>query len=182
MLLKGHVFKNVKSMDKGYLKTSLMSLLYYSDKDIFYMQVDEQETSGSNEYEFEMLIREKEKIERALDRLKKLFLFDDEGMSEKEFLIQQKELKDKLQEINKKLKVSKGSTLSDISEFQKLSNLIILKELTMFKQIDIKELLNVIEKEVLRDFFISLIKEIVVKDGKVISILFHNGIINRFIY
>lgn len=109
-------------------------------------------------------------------------MFDDEGMSEKEFLIQQKELKDKLQEINKKLKVSKGSTLSDISEFQKLSNLIILKELTMFKQIDIKELLNVIEKEVLRDFFISLIKEIVVKDGKVISILFHNGIINRFVY
>lgn len=182
MLLKGHAFKNVKSMDKSYLKTSLMSLLYYSDKDIFYMQVDEQETSGSNEYEFEMLIREKEKIERALDRLKKLFLFDDEGMSEKEFLIQQKELKDKLQEINKKLKVSKGSTLSDISEFQKLSNLIILKELTMFKQIDIKELLNIIEKEVLRDFFISLIKEIVVKDGKVISILFHNGLINRFIY
>lgn len=182
-LLYGEHLKNVKHIDKTYLENTYMSLLYNQNKDIFYERLDELEDNDSKLYDYELLVREKEKLERALNRLKKLYLFDEEGISEKEFLVQQKELKDNLNEINEKLNKSSTTSLAmNITDLQKISNFILMKEISCMEKVELKKLLLNVNKEIIREFIVSIIKEIVIKDGKVISILFHNGIINRFIY
>ncbi|MDA3731622.1 recombinase family protein [Niameybacter massiliensis] len=182
-LLSGDSLKKVKSLDKTYLQDTYMSVLYNQNKDVFYEQLDNLEGMESKLYDYELLIGQKEKLERALERLKKLYLFDEEGISEKEFLVQQKALKDELDATNKKLKHSSNHTsTSDITDLQKLSNFMLLTQLNNQEKIQLKELLERIDKGTLRNFIVSIIKEIIVKDGKVISILFHNGLINRFIY
>lgn len=182
-LLSGDAFKKVKSLDKAYLNMTYTTILYNQNKDLFYEQLDDLEAAETKCYDYEILLDQKAKLERALDRLKKLYLFDEEGLSEKEFLVQQKDLKDQLEGINQKLKQSPAPALEhDITDLQKLSNFILMHELNCMDKIEIKSLLDKMDKETIREFITSIVKEIVIKDGKVISILFHNGLINRFIY
>lgn len=182
LLLDGDVFKNVKALDKTYLNRSYMSILYHSDKDIFYERLDNCNNPETDEYEYVLLTKEKEKIERALDRLKKLYLFDEESMSEKEFLVQQKELKDRLLQIKVQLKNTTSSSMPNIDDLQALSNIIMLGKIQNSEKLDLKSMIAATNREDLKDFIQSIVKEIVVKDGKVISILFHNGLVNRFVY
>ncbi len=47
----------------------------------------------------EIIKKEKVKFERAMQRLEDLYLFDDEAMSEKDYMIKKKKINEKLQEI-----------------------------------------------------------------------------------
>ncbi len=51
------------------------------------------------DYKVSKILDEKVKLERALERLEDLYLFDDHSMSEKNYLIKRKSIKDKLQEV-----------------------------------------------------------------------------------
>ena len=62
-------------------------------------------TSGSNNViniDIELLNKNKLKFERALTRLDDLYLFDDNAMSEKDYIIKKNSITEKLKEIKKK--------------------------------------------------------------------------------
>lgn len=54
--------------------------------------------------EKDLLVAEKRKKERALVRLKKLYLYSDDAISEKDYLLEQKQLVDSIESINKRLR------------------------------------------------------------------------------
>ena len=56
-----------------------------------------------------------EKYKRALNRLEDLYLFDDEGMSEKDYLLKKQKLETKLKEIDEELKNTNKIPTLDLS-------------------------------------------------------------------
>jgi DNA invertase Pin-like site-specific DNA recombinase len=121
------------------------------------------------------------KFKRAIDRLDDLYLFSDEGMSEKDYILKKQKFANEIDALseNKKLieleplKHEESSLIAQASEF------ILINELDQ-NHIDFVDLWMGIDSEYLKAFIQSIIEEIEVKDGKVSAIKFNNGIENRF--
>lgn len=137
----------------------------------------------NTDLEIDKLKKEKSKYERALERLEDLYLFDDEGISEKDYIIKKNKIVEKLNEINKEFKKHKSSDSNNINFILAASNFILGKTLVLYDEnINIKLLINKVGRDLLKEFVNSIIEKIVVRDRKVISIKFKNGIENKFIY
>ncbi len=133
-------------------------------------------------FENEGLTKEREKYKRALIRLDDLYLFDDESISEKDYLIKKNKLNDKLNEIESKLKHEKKSGNNDVN-FIKLATNAMLNDILMeTENIDMKLFINTVGRDVIKEFITTIIDKIIVRDKKVMCIRFKNGTENRFIY
>ncbi|WP_061312833.1 hypothetical protein [Clostridium botulinum] len=124
---------------------------------------------------------------RAFERLQSLYLFSDDTMPEKDFLVQKLKLTEKLDEVNKKIYLineenSNTVTYDDISFLKKTSNFMINNELMNKKFINFKTMVMTMDKQLIKDFINTIIDKIEIKNGKVATIHFKNGIINNFIY
>jgi DNA invertase Pin-like site-specific DNA recombinase len=133
------------------------------------------------------LAKEKKKIERALDRLESIYYFDDEGMSQKDYLIKKKRFEEKLKETNKKIKKMAKEFSQNLPgynlEFIKKATQFLLYKVGMDNFIDYNKLVQIIDKSILRDFMKCNIKKIVIEEDRTISsIEFINGMVHRFIY
>lgn len=141
--------------------------IYSSDKD--------------NSYELDLLYKEKNKYIRALERLEDLYLFDDEGMSEKDYILKKNKIKSKIDDVDVKLKAysEKGEKINNefIMQVQlfKFTNLLKSDD-------DYTTILNEIGREILKDFFKCIFEKILIKDKNVEKIIFKNGIEFKFIY
>ncbi|MFV3013612.1 recombinase family protein [Clostridium botulinum] len=137
----------------------------------------------SNSIELEIIKKEKVKFERAMQRLEDLYLFDDEAMSEKDYIIKKKKINEKLQELNSKLKGF--DTCVDVSELnlmKEVSNFMLSKELLNIHDINYKELVLTVGRERLKDFVKTIIDKIIIKDKKILSVKFKNGLVIKFVY
>lgn len=133
------------------------------------------------------LKKEKVRLERAIDRLNKLFLYSEKAMSESEYLTQKIQLSDSLEEVEDKLAflASEGSLQQSITDDEfiaKASNFILSQKLTDRNYISFQSLSATVSPEVLDSFLSSIIDNIVFKDGAVNSITFRNGLSHTFIY
>ena len=128
-----------------------------------------------------MLYKEKNKYIRALERLEDLYLFDDEGMSEKDYILKKNKIKSKINDVDFKLKAysEKGEKINNefIMQVQlfKFTNLLKSDD-------DYTTILNEIGREILKDFFKCIFEKILIKDKNVEKIIFKNGIEFKFIY
>ena len=134
------------------------------------------------DYEIEKLNKEKVRYERALKRLDDLYLFDDEAMSEKDYILKKNEMTNMLDSISQKIKAKNIIDSNDINFFKSTSALILKLELNSGKTINYKELILRVGKDALKEFVNTIINKIVIKDKKITSIEFKNGHITRFIY
>lgn len=132
----------------------------------------------SKEYKNDIKQKELEKYKRALNRLEELYLFDDEGITSKDYIIKKKNLEDKIKEINDTLK-SKIDT--DTNEIDSDLLLIIIDNI-LLKKVNNKKAIELIGRESLKEFFNYLIKEITILDKKIISVTFKNGLTAGFSY
>ena len=133
--------------------------------------------------ELELLASERDKYTRALDRLQSLYLFSDEGISEKDYILRQGELEDKLEAVNRRIAEIRGEQPEDSSDLlQKATRFYIQNELVKKRSLDFRRAVDVFDKEGLKDFFSSLIDTMTVKDGRVKAIRFKNGLTNVFVY
>ena len=145
------------------------------------------EGSGSADQKKEDELKARiQKCERALERLKKAYLFSDDSMSEKEFLELRAEIEQERVAASNELqdlRTSEFTTITDEAAFFKsASGFLLAHHLNNDDHIIYSDLAPVVDPEVLRDFFRSVISRIYVHDVRVEKIVFRNGITHTFLY
>ncbi len=181
-LLRGNYLKDVDYIEPAGLIEMYNSFKGFNNEDLFAPPM-----INENSFDKDILINEKRKQERALSRLKSLFLYADENvLSETEFLQQQQNILDNINKIDNQLKEFDNQDISfDLSDedfIKKASYFILSNELQNQRTVNYKKLIKNLDSKILKQFIISIVKNISVKDGKVTSICFQNGITQKFIY
>ncbi|WFD11976.1 recombinase family protein [Tepidibacter hydrothermalis] len=185
ILLSGKTFKDVVGINTKDLESAYISILYTTDNIL--MNPPAKTKSKENISELEVLGKEKEKYERAIERLQNLYLFSEESMPEKDFLVQKHNLKSKIDDINNKIhslheQNNNHVAYNDISFLQKASHFMIQNELLNKKFIDYRNMSMVIDKQLIKDFMNTVIDKVIIDDRKVAGICFKNGLTHNFIY
>ncbi|HBJ2623444.1 TPA: recombinase family protein [Clostridium botulinum] len=185
-LLSGKTFVNIAGIDRANLESLYLSFLYSKTDNVLLKTKDKSKVIDLKS-NLSVLTKEKEKYNRAFERLQSLYLFSDDAMSEKDFLVQKLKLTEKLDEVNKKIDLineenSNTVTYDNISFLKKTSNFMINNELMNKKFINFKTMVMTMDKQLIKDFINTIIDKIEIKNGKVATIHFKNGIINNFIY
>ncbi len=185
-LLRGEVFSNVAGIERTGLQEMYDMLRSgKSDTDIYKPKVVT--SDGTEPSERDLLLSEKRKKERALARLKTLYLYNEEGIPEKDYFIEKKSLTDELTKIDNRLneiekEAASAFSISDDDFMAKASYFIMSQQLLTKRYVNFDALIRKIDPKIIKDFIDSVIKKIVISDGKVVSILFKNGIEHKFLY
>lgn len=135
----------------------------------------------------ELLLSEKVKKERALARLKSLYLYADADMPQTEYFIERNNLLDSLKQTDARLeeleKNAAGLTsISDADFMAKASYFIMSRQLLTKRYVNFDTLIRQLDPKIIKDFINSVVKKIVILDGKIVSIFFKNGIEHKFLY
>ena len=123
------------------------------------------------------------KQHRALERLENLYLYAEDEMSEKDYILKKNIINTKIKEIDAKIKSSATISTStyNINFFLNTATLELSKDI-IEGNINMKSLIQRVGRDIIKEFVNSLITKITVRDRKVISIQFTNGLISTFIY
>ena len=180
-LLQGSAFKDVVRIEGLYELYDLLSR-YKTDKS--FVLIKKQPKIKTQKKGWLMLKKEQEKYERALKRLQDAYLFSDEAMSEKDYIKQRKELVARIEELNEAMAPGTDAEehLSDEEFIRKASHLLVNSRLQGQAYINYKELAESTSLDVLAEYMRTIIDRIYITDKKITSIVFKNGIENRFIY
>ncbi len=130
---------------------------------------------------------EKEKLENALKRLDDLYLYSQDSMPQKDFIIKRKEISDSIEAINAKINNTKKEEKqymnnNDFSFILKSSFFLLTKHINTKKNIDVRHLLENVDKSVIKDFLSTIISEISVDHKKIHHITLKNGLTHHFEY
>ena len=135
--------------------------------------------------ELTRLRKEKQKTERALDRLTNLYLYSEDAMSESEFIIQKAKLTNFLDEINEQIGFSNSDewiqSVSDEEFVRRASEFIIAQKLTDRNYVSYKRLATSVDTAVIKTFVRSIIDSIIMDTGRVKQIIFKNGLSHTFV-
>ena len=137
--------------------------------------------------ERDLLLTEKRRLERALNRLKTLYLYSEDSMSEKDYVLEQKELIDKLEGVNERIseidaEAAASTSMTDEEFLAKASYFLLSQELSGRRNIDYVKFITSADPQIIKDFIKNVTTNFCIKNGKVISILFKNGIEIKFFY
>ena len=186
-LLRGDTFKDVVGIERpgleelyNHLQSGAGGLEYKS------AALTAAEASSITD-ERDVLLSEKRRLERALARLKSLYLYSEEGMSETDYVISRNDLMASLDSVTERLDVVENSitehlTLSDEEFMAKASYFLVAQKLNEKRYIDYEKFIKKIDSRILKDFINSVVQNFCIKNGRVVSILFKNGIEHRFLY
>ncbi|MCT6922771.1 recombinase family protein [Metasolibacillus sp.] len=180
-LLRGNPFLDVVGIDTTALKDTYRILT--RGRNDYEYTVTKQSDKVVTNLEVERLTRERKKYETSLKRLKNLYLFDENDMSETEYVLQKREIINFLEKIDDKLyELNKNN--ENISEVfvDNAQHFLITKEMEQVRFINYRELEDTVGREVMADFVREIISRIVVIDKRIHSITFKNGITHTFAY
>lgn len=187
-LLRGDVFKDVIGINRTGLEELYQHFRGVQDLDQNFMGAPGT-SSASEEQERDILLSEKRRKERALNRLKTLYLYSEEenAMSEPEYIVERKKLIDSLETIDARLaeiddSLSKQLNLSDDEFISKASYFIMANELADKRYIDYERFMRRIDPKIVKNFIESVCSNFCIKSGRVVSIRFKNGIEHQFYY
>ncbi len=65
---------------------------------------------------------------------------------------------------------------------EKASTFIMTNALQGKRYIDFEEMIKTIDTKAVKNFVVSIIQKIVIKDGKIMSVRFKNGLEHKFVY
>ncbi len=184
-LLRGELFRNVVGIEQAGLREMYDMLRSGKFKDDVYesrVPLDEMTIS-----ERDLLLTEKRKKERALARLKSLYLYADNDMPETEYFVERNNLLNGLQQIDTRLDelektATANASITDADFMAKASYFIMSQQLLTKRYVNFDTLIRQLDPKVIKDFINSVIKKIVILDGKITSIFFKNGIELQFSY
>lgn len=188
-LLRGEMFSDVDHIETIGL-TEMYEMLkrgHLSDAVYSSARIQDSEADQIAADERDLLASERRKKERALDRLKSLYLYNDEAISERDYLVEKKSLTDSIGKIDKRLEEIEHSsshhfTLTDEEFMTKASVFIMTNQLQGKRFINAEQLLRQVDTRVVKEFLASVVQKIVIRDGKVASIRFKNGLEHKFLY
>jgi len=135
--------------------------------------------------EQELLEERKRKDEIALNRLRTLFLFDETGIPEKEYIVERQKLMDDIESIDKRLSeltVKEVTLESDDNFLEKASYFLMVEQLLSDKEFDYEKFVRSTDLEIPRAFISRVIDHVEISNSKIMSITFTNGITSRFTY
>ena len=182
-LLRGPYLKDVASIARPGLIEMYNSFKGENSEDIF----TPKQNFENDYFEKDILLSERRKNERALNRLKALYLYSDEDvLSEQEFISQKNLITDTIKKIDEDLKkfetIEPFLEMSDEEFIKNASYFILAHELQNQRTLNYQKLLKTLDPKILQQFIHSLVENFCIKNGKVISILFKNGIEHKFLY
>lgn len=185
-LLRGEVFSSVLKIDDAGLREMYDMLRSGKFKEDLY-QPRATFVDDTAEKERDLLLVEKRRKERALARLKAIYLYNDEALSETEYVIERKSITDELEKIDKRLEeieknASAAFSISDEDFMAKASYFIMSQHLLAKRYVNFETTIRKTDPKIVKDFINSVVKKIVIQDGKILSILFKNGIEHKFLY
>lgn len=184
-LLRGSIFSDIDHIDTDGLNEYYNLLSRYSSDNSFIFTKRPQKKKAAVSKELASLRKEKERQERAMTRLQDLYLYSENAMSEKDFIIRKEDISYRLKEINHKLGVlsdDSDSFLSDEEFIKQASHFLIQSELKNKKYIYFKNLVNTVSPEILKSYIDTILDSVYITDSKVTSIVFKNGLTHNFIY
>ena len=186
-LLRGEVFSSVDHIERPGLEELYNHLRSGFDPVAFESRSVDAAESGSAIQERDLLLSEKRRLERALNRLKSLFLYGEEAISEKDYLIERKQLMDALEEKDARLEEldvqsESTSTLSDEEFIAKASYFILAQQLQDKRYVNYERFIRKIDPQIVKEFLNSVVTNFCIKDGLTTSILFRNGLEMQFVY
>ena len=185
-LLRGKAFVDVIGIDKESLESTYHLLASnYITEDIE-LTTHSEDVPPSTFDEMTLLQKEKLKYEKALERLESLYLFSDDSMSQKDYIFKQRDLMQQLDQINIKIKELNTATpkneVSHLSWLDDVQYFLLMQKIQNSISIDYREILDLIDTDVLKEFIGKIIDEICVSEKKVRSIKLCNGITYKFAY
>lgn len=185
-LLSGSTFSDIDHIESDGLNAFFNLLSRYgSDKSFKFAIKNPKKKKAEIGPELAALRKEKEKHERALQRLQDLYLYSSNAMAEKDFMLKKMEITDRMKEINSKLgMITENSDviLTDEDFIKQASHLLIQKELQDKKYIYFRNLANNVSPEILKTYMDTILDSIYIVDSRVSSIVFKNGLSHKFIY
>jgi hypothetical protein len=184
-LLHGSTFSQIQAIEPDGLHDFYNLLSRYGSDDSYVFSTRRpKKQKATVDPEVESLRKERERQERALRRLQELFLYSEDSISEKDFIIRKKEITGRIEEINSKLGMithDAGSSLTDEDFIRQASHLLIASKLQEKEYVYYKNLAASVSPEILREYIHSIVDSIRVLDGQVSAIVFKNGLTHKFI-
>lgn len=143
--------------------------------------------ASSDVQERDLLLADKRRLERALKRLNAIYLYGDEEIPGKDFILDRKSITDSLQQIDDRLKELDAAAVFDVSlsddEFmEKASQFILTQQLLDKRSVNYEKFIRKIDPRIVKDFLNETVSNFCIKDGLTTSVLFKNGIELRFCY
>ena len=185
-LLFGRTFSGVEHIEENGLHEFYNLLARYGSDNSYSFSIRRpRKKKAAVSPEVEQLRKEKERQERAMQRLQELYLYSESAMSEKDFIIRKSEISKRLGDVSTKLGlVSRGteSSLSDEDFIKQASHLLISRQLAERKYIYFKEFAKSVSPEILKTYLDTILDSVTLTDGHVESIIFRNGLTHKFIY
>lgn len=136
--------------------------------------------------ELSWLRAEAARLSRALERLKKAYLFDENALPENEYLSTRADLTEQLTRINNKiadaLTDESYQAAAELSFVNSASSFLLSYRLQGAEHIVYSDFAASVEASVLKNFVNMIVDHITIKDGDPVEIVFKNGLRNRFIY
>lgn len=144
--------------------------------------LDKQPVQPTINLDQERMKQSMQKHERALDRLEQAYLYDDTGISEKEFIKKRQAITIQIEDMKKQLAATAEETAPrEVDFIQKASSFLLVKKILSGEQ-DFIDLIKGADKPTLQHFMNDVLERIVVNEKRVISIQFRGGITHRFTY
>lgn len=176
ILLKGEQFKNVKNIKNI---EDVLAAINLSDEKAFAAKKQNTKTVSGADLK---LKAELNKYNKALERLEELYLYSDAAMATKDYILKKNEINEKIKQVEEKLNNLAGSNDSHNMNFIiDVLTLELSKEVSK-GEIDMKSLIINTDRNLLKEFMNAIIDEIIVKDKRILSIAFKNGLIIKFEY
>lgn len=184
-LLRGDMFAKVESIGIDGLQ-QLYALLISGVSGLEYNPAGEFNKSTDSISEREVLESRKRKHETALNRLHSLYLYGDDTMAEKDFIVEKQRIMSAIDEIDRKLAEIKDDDtdgpMADEEFIEKASYFIMVSKLLDDRFMDYEKYIRQIDASIPRAFIKSVIESISVVDGRITAITFKNGMSHTFTY
>lgn len=183
-LLHGSTFSNVDHVDPDGLASLLNMLEKCSRSDPVLLK--RPRSKPKMDPELKRMMADQKKQQRALDRLNDLYLYSDDSISEREYLVRKQQITDRLQEINEAIGMMSQEpwmrTMNDEEFIRQASSFILTQKLADKQYIYYENLAESLDPEILKNFFVSILDSIILRDGRPETVVFRNGLSHTFTY
>lgn len=185
MILKRISFSDIVGISEDSLKDTLDLLYGKNGTQLWSANTVSQEDKSENKQKLTELQVKLGKTERAIERLKKAFLFDDDGIDEKEFLEMKSALEIDRVKIENEIKGMETESISvnvnQVEFIKTASQYLLMHELNKDEIINYKEL-AIADEDSIKNLFNSVLDHITVMDKRITEIVFKNGLTHKLLY
>ncbi len=185
VILKRISFSDIAGIAEDSLQATLDLLYGKNGTQLWSANAVNKEQDSENKQKLTELQEKLKKTDRAIERLKKAFLFDDDGIDEKEFLEMKSSLEIDRVKIENEIKGMETESISvnvnQVEFIKTASQYLLMHELNKDEIIDYKEL-AVTDEDSIKTLFNEVLDHIAIIDRHVTEIVFKNGLTHKLLY